>query len=158
MVIGAAAAKKGVIESGLNDLLKSAQANRSTMWVIVPVEAEVTPGLDRVLTWAFENEVEYHVYRPSSVDVDEELEKDATEVKVSKSPTMAAIKALVKVDGADAALVLFEEDSDDLVDWMGSANDAGLRLLELSDGLEPIAIAGAEAAVEEEPEEVAPAP
>ena len=154
VVLGAAdgvKVAKGVIEAGLNDLLKSAQAKRSTMWVIIPVEGDVTPAIDSVLTWAFEQEVEYHIYRTADAEVDQELVDDATEVKVFKTPTVSAIKALVKIAGADAALVLYEEDSEQLIEFMGSAHDAGLRVLELTDGLEPITIGDGTPAEDPEP-------
>lgn len=152
VVLGSGPAKKGVIEASLADLKKKANADDVEFWFAIPVLTDPAgTTMERVLTWLVDNSVYFDLYVANDVELDEELEGAANEAKTARNPLMSALKAIQKDGDADAALVLFEEDDDDLVAQMGEAHDAGLRILELNGGLEPIDLEGGDEEPEPEP-------
>lgn len=104
----------------------------------IPWYGNVTPGLEAVYDWALDNNVEFTLVQDTSIKkAPAVLRTMATHLIDTDAVDQRIIKHLKNSDGH--ALILWdEEDEEQSVHLAGSAIDAGLPTLELTNGLVPI--------------------
>lgn len=156
IVVGNAAAKKNTIETALDELKAGAEKDGGEFWLVLPLSETPEGSIDRVLTWAVSKEIWFTAFTKKSVEIEEDvIEAVAEEIKDARDPVASALKRCNEEEDFEGALVLFDEDDEELGDFLGEQLfEKGVRtFLGLNIGLEPLDLSDEDAPAEPEPEE-----
>lgn len=127
-ILGTGTAPKKVIHTALDDLPQKAT-------YVVPWYGKPTEGLEHVYDWMLDNEVSFNLVATKQSKIPTALTKQAEDVQNVDDVDAYIIDTLRYSDVVGDALLLWDDDAEKRAE---QCIDAGLKTLELSNGLVPI--------------------
>ena len=140
-IVGVADPSEEIVLAGLQDLLDKSQVDgEDTFWSIIGVTEESLDATATALQWHLDNQIAYDFVHSPAVDLDTLPSEwvDGADTKTSVKGVWQKVVSELEKNGGTHLLVLLddEQEKDDaFLTILTKAEEAGLQLLNLSDGL-----------------------